>query len=65
MENDKCPKCGGTGVIETGNNDYPCQCASGDTALFNVSGMNSPVSGKRYKQELKDRLGYGPTEENV
>lgn len=30
-----CPKCQGTGVIDTGNNDIPCDCPAGDTALFN------------------------------
>ena len=32
----KCTKCDDTGVIETGNNDLPCDCSKGDTAIFNV-----------------------------
>lgn len=34
----QCKRCGGTGVIETGNNDLPCDCPAGDTAKFNVAG---------------------------
>lgn len=30
-----CPKCNDTGIIETGNNDFPCDCPKGDVALFN------------------------------
>ena len=33
---ESCPKCRGTGVIETGNNDLPCDCPAGDTAEFSV-----------------------------
>lgn len=33
----KCAKCKDTGVIETGNNDLPCDCLAGDKALFNVA----------------------------
>ena len=36
-----CPKCKGTGVIETGNNDLPCDCPAGDTAKFNVAGRGA------------------------
>lgn len=32
----RCAKCGDTGVIETGNNDLPCNCPAGDMALFNT-----------------------------
>jgi hypothetical protein len=34
-----CRTCKGTGVIETGNNDLPCDCAAGDHAMFNTGGM--------------------------
>ncbi len=34
-----CPHCNDTGVIETGNNDLPCEhCPKGQTAVFNVGG---------------------------
>ncbi len=45
-----CPDCGGSGVIETGNNDLPCDCPAGDAAVFNVSGM-----GRVRGSELKRR----------
>jgi len=41
----KCPKCNDTGVIETGNNDLPCDCPVGATALFDIAGVEGPVSG--------------------
>lgn len=31
-----CRRCNDRGVIETGNNDLPCDCPAGDTALFNT-----------------------------
>lgn len=34
---DTCKICNGTGVEETGNNDFPCSCPLGKTAVFNVS----------------------------
>ena len=34
--------CGGTGVIETGNNDIPCPCPVGAIAVFNVSTADGP-----------------------
>lgn len=33
-----CKLCRDTGVIETGNNDLPCDCRCGDRALFNSEG---------------------------
>jgi CheY-like chemotaxis protein len=29
-----CVKCSDSGVIDTGNNDLPCECPAGDTAVF-------------------------------
>lgn len=50
----KCKKCGGTGVWETGNNDLPCdECPAGDTALFNVTGIDHPINGEEYKKRLR------------
>ena len=43
-----CKKCNGTGVIETGNNDLPCDCRQGDTARFNV-GIVGVVTGKEIR----------------
>jgi hypothetical protein len=41
----KCSKCDDTGVEETGNNDLPCDCPAGKTALFNVAGVDGKVTG--------------------
>lgn len=41
----ECKKCNDTGSIETGNNDLPCDCPAGKTALFNVAGAPRPVTG--------------------
>ena len=49
-----CPLCNDTGVIETGNNDIPCDCSKGDTAVFNVAGKDGLVQGKDIKREWKD-----------
>ncbi len=42
--------CGGTGVIETGNNDLPCDCPAGDRARFNVAGVRGTISGAEVKR---------------
>lgn len=44
-----CTKCRDTGVIETGNNDLPCDCAAGDVAQFNVSGVGQ-IDGASVKR---------------
>lgn len=36
----RCVRCCDTGVIETGNNDLPCDCAAGDKALFSIGGVS-------------------------
>ena len=54
-----CDDCGGTGVIETGNNDLPCKCQAGDLAMFNVAGRSQPVQGHILKSEHRRRLGSG------
>jgi hypothetical protein len=38
-----CEDCKDTGVIETGNNDLPCHCPAGRTALFNTA--DDPLTG--------------------
>ena len=47
---DSCMRCGGTGVVETGNNDRPCDCDAGDKAIFNVAGRGA-VLGHQLKAE--------------
>jgi hypothetical protein len=49
-----CPKCKGTGVIETGNNDLPCDCPAGDEAKFNVAGRGT-VTGRQIKEDDERR----------
>lgn len=51
----KCQKCKDTGVIETGNNDIPCVCPEGDTAIFNDAELGA-ITGK----QLKKKLGFKP-----
>jgi hypothetical protein len=41
----KCIYCGDTGVIETGNNDLPCSCIAGETAKFNLAGVEGSITG--------------------
>lgn len=46
----RCATCNGTGVIDTGNNDLPCDCPAGDVAMFNVAGLGR-VTGAQLKRE--------------
>lgn len=55
-----CPRCNDTGVWETGNNDFPCDCPAGNLAEFNVAGRGI-VSGATLKAEQLARK-KGPTE---
>ncbi|MBI4121302.1 MAG: hypothetical protein HY457_03550 [Parcubacteria group bacterium] len=48
----KCIECGDTGVIETGNNDLPCDCPAGATALFNQAGVDGPVTGAELRRHF-------------
>ncbi len=34
----ECKQCNDTGSIESGDNDLPCHCPKGDTAVFNLAG---------------------------
>jgi hypothetical protein len=45
-----CKKCDDTGVIETGNNDLPCDCPAGAIALFNVAGSGRPQTGAELRE---------------
>jgi len=47
-----CNKCKDTGVIETGNNDFPCDCPAGDRALFNEAGVIGPVTGAEIRRHF-------------
>ena len=47
-----CDKCKDTGVIETGNNDFPCNCSTGDATLFNVTNVVGPVTGVEIKKHF-------------
>lgn len=59
-----CGKCMDTGVIETGNNDLPCDCPAGDLALFNVTKVVGPVTGGEIKRHFlnssSEPLAFGP-----
>lgn len=50
QENYRCLRCKDIGVIDTGNNDLPCNCAAGDTAKFNVAGVKGPITGAEVKR---------------
>ncbi len=47
-----CKKCNDTGVDVTGNNDLPCDCPAGETALFTVTGVDGQVTGKEVKKHF-------------
>lgn len=48
----KCTECNDTGVIETGNNDLPCDCSAGTTALFNHAGVEGLVTGAEIRRHF-------------
>ena len=51
----KCTKCDDTGVIDTGNNDFPCDCPAGDKAQFNScrpGGGVALLTGKQVRTEM-------------
>jgi len=54
-----CPRCNGTGSIETGNNDLPCDCPAGARAWFNVAtkGGSRPKQGAEILADLTERVG--------
>ncbi len=47
-----CKKCNGTGVIETGNNDLPCDCSAGETALFNNADVKGSITGAELRRHF-------------
>jgi hypothetical protein len=48
----KCTICNDTGVFETGNNDLPCDCPAGATALFNQAGVDGPITGEQVRRHF-------------
>ncbi len=53
----RCQICKGTGTINTGNNDLPCDCPAGDTALFRAAipgREGQPVTGREVRQHIAD-----------
>ncbi len=52
----KCTECNDTGVIETGNNDLPCECPAGANAKFNVAGVTGPVTGDEVRRHFLNGL---------
>ena len=47
-----CLKCNDTGIIETGNNDLPCDCPAGESALFSVAGVVGAVTGAEMRRHF-------------
>lgn len=50
----KCTTCNDTGAIETGNNDMPCDCPAGATALFSQAGVKGPVTGAEIRRHFQN-----------
>ena len=48
----KCPVCNGTGIHETGNNDLPCDCPAGATAIFNSTEVDGPITGAEMRRHF-------------
>ncbi|MDD2758566.1 MAG: hypothetical protein PHD72_04350 [Patescibacteria group bacterium] len=48
----KCLKCNDIGLEDTGNNELPCDCPAGATALFNVAGVIGPVTGEEIRRHF-------------
>ena len=63
----KCKECNDTGVIDTGNNDLPCDCPAGATAQFNVAGVSGPVTGAEVKRHFLNGSSepIGPKRESI
>ena len=48
----RCTKCNDLGAVKTGNNDLPCDCPLGDTALFNIAGVLGQVTGAEMRRHF-------------
>lgn len=53
----QCGKCQDSGIIETGNNDLPCDCPAGSRARFNVAGVEGDVTGSEVHRHF---LNHSP-----
>lgn len=49
-EERRCAECLDTGIVDTGNNEHPCDCPLGDAVTLNVAGRGL-VSGRQLKAE--------------
>jgi len=47
-----CARCGGTGVIDSGNNELPCDCPAGGAALFEQAGVCGPLTGAEIRRHF-------------
>lgn len=47
----KCNRCK-NGVVDTGNNDLPCDCPKGASALFNIAGVEGLVTGAESRRHF-------------
>lgn len=47
-----CKNCNDTGMIETGNNDLPCDCPLGGKAMFNCAGVEGLISGEEMRRHF-------------
>ena len=47
-----CSRCRDTGIIDTGNNELPCDCPAGDVASFNLCGVEGNVTGAEMKRHF-------------
>lgn len=47
----KCNRCR-DGVVDTGNNDLPCDCPKGSSALFNTAGVAGLVTGAESRRHF-------------
>jgi len=48
----RCLQCNDSGVVDTGNNDLPCDCPAGDVALFNEAGVEDLVTGAEIREHF-------------
>lgn len=48
----KCSNRCKDGVVDTGNNDLPCDCPKGSSALFNTCGVKGLVTGAESRRHF-------------
>ena len=59
-----CRKCGDTGINDLGNNDEPCECIAGDSAMFNDISYGN-ILGKDLKEKLKNSIDHPASYEAI